>query len=193
MSEKHDGKVRHLTWALQQREVFRRQRHEVATRYEQAGVPVRRAYSATPSTRSSRYETSLRPTIHSRGDLFSQGSSQGQNGLLTQGSEDGEGNMMESWAGYFASSPANPTVSLPKPTYPYVYQRMASEVGDAMEAAAVRNKRRMEELSRQKQDAETKSQLVAMDLFEQQIQARLRENNRSLFNNGSAAQEEYND
>lgn len=195
MSERKNNKVRHLTWALQQREVFRRQRHEVAMRYERAGAPQRMAYSALPSTRASRYETSLRPSITSGRDSFSRNytesnASRTQQGNGMQGAAFG--NMMDSWASFFASSSPPPSVSLPKPTYPTVYRRMASEVGEAMESAALRTQRKLEEVALQKEEAETNAQLQAMDLFENQIQARNRERNRSMFSNGGA-QDDYDD
>ena len=199
MSERNNDKVKHLSWALQQREIFRRQRHEIAMRYAKAGAPPRMAYSALPSTRASRYETSLRPSIPSSGqDSLSHGYSNIGSSTSPTHHSNGKaaafGNMMDSWSGFFASSPPPPTVSLPKQTYPNVYRRMASEVGDAMESSAIRTQRKFEERAIQKEEAETNTQLEAMDLFEKHIQARNREKNRSMFSNGGAQEEdEYDD
>mmetsp|Transcript_1579 Transcript_1579/g.4250 ORF Transcript_1579/g.4250 Transcript_1579/m.4250 type:complete len:356 (-) Transcript_1579:621-1688(-) len=51
MLQRHMRHTRHASLAEQQRERFRRQRLESAQRYERAGLPARRAYSAVPASR----------------------------------------------------------------------------------------------------------------------------------------------
>ena len=189
MSERHDGKVRHFTWALQQREIFRRQRHEVAARYEHAGLPQRMAYSNVPSPRgSSRYGTSLRPSLPSGGLMRGDTAPDSQQHYDARGSMGG---MMESWEGFFATSAPVAAVSLPKPTYPQVYKRMSAEVGETMVAAAERTQRRAEEAARQKEGAETQVQLANMDAFEMQLKAmqKEKERRRSVLSKGSKQKE----
>lgn len=48
-AERQDENVRHYTWAVQQRETFRRQRQETAERYMRSGLPARKSYSARPA------------------------------------------------------------------------------------------------------------------------------------------------
>lgn len=150
--ERSNENVRHFTWAVQQRETFRRQRQEAADRYTRSGLPVRKAYSARAA-----------PASYSNSPSF-----------ISSPSVDRP--VSGSSANY------KPVISLPKQTYVNVYARMAAEANDALENSLELSRRRAEEVARKKEADELKNQLREMDGFETHIRGVMRQRARETMN-----------
>jgi hypothetical protein len=149
----NDTDKRRGTWAMQQREVFRRQRQEVAERYARAGVPERRAYSAMQANRKSVLETSTHA------------------GSYGQQAEE-------------HSLPLPSSRPLPRPSYPSVYPKTSKPGADLIasvyEVACMRQCQAGEE----KEAAENRSQLKALEEFERSLEM-MQKNSRSSYEDHS--------
>ncbi|GAX86567.1 hypothetical protein CEUSTIGMA_g13974.t1, partial [Chlamydomonas eustigma] len=177
--ERTSEKVRHLTWALQQREVFRRQRQEVAARYQRAGIPPRRQYHSLPNSRGSLRSpgsadlaaeagwdpSSMRNEM--MGDSQMSARSTGVKSMGTVGSDSG-------WAAYFPPGQKlthSVSIPLPKPTYTQVYKKMASEKEELAVTSAQKLLKRAEESAHRRQEDEKKGDMASIDIFDQELRA----------------------
>jgi len=165
--------MKHMAWAQRQRQIFLRQRQERALAYAQSGVPVRPAHvlaaqaSAAAAARDEgdsekgNFQSATFPSSHqglhrsrpcTTGSLHSYVARWGNNSHLpcedsSRGALAGEGDLQ-----------GRGSISLPKPTYRKIFDRMGSETAESPRRAALlwQQKQNAIKASKEVSDPQTK-------------------------------------
>ncbi len=151
LEEHAQDQRRRNAWAAAQRSMFRRQRQEVAMRYQSLNLPLRPTHQWVLS------EEQQQPAAEQQ-----------------QG-----GDAAEELGGHVAAPP--PSVPLPKPTYVKVYDRMAHEIEESPRLKEEQWARARQSARLSKQKAELDAEVAALDGFEDFLQAVQRQRARSQY------------
>mmetsp|Transcript_5319 Transcript_5319/g.11626 ORF Transcript_5319/g.11626 Transcript_5319/m.11626 type:complete len:444 (-) Transcript_5319:174-1505(-) len=178
--ERETERLRHFSWAARQREIFRRQRQEVAARYARAGLPLReaqRSAMSAPSHRSSLVTAgsegsgALGGTTYMGGPLpFGAGSrpvTVGTMGYTESVNAARPGSIISNWGSTMLAEPAPlPSISLPKPTFVKIYDRISAEADEGPRAKAEAYRQKLEAAARAREGTEVEGAVRELDDFE---------------------------
>ncbi|KAF5832637.1 hypothetical protein DUNSADRAFT_11423 [Dunaliella salina] len=173
--------VKHMTWAQRQRQIFLRQRQERALAYAQSGVPVRPAHvlaaqaSAAAAAadeghgEGSDSHSAIFPSSHqglhrprpcTTGSFHTYVPRWGSNSHVL--SEDSSTGALAGEEGLGGQS----SISLPKPTYRKIFDRMGNETAESPRRAALLWQQKQDAIKASKEALMIASQMRELDEFE---------------------------
>lgn len=200
--ERRDEKVRHSTWANRQREVFRRQRQESAHKYRSSGLNLRETYVHHPptgeadvpeqanqapeipgTTSTSQYVAGSTGGLSPRNLNFSVTGINCTSGALyaTYKSASNDGIPVNDTPP--SSGPHQPTISLPKPTFFKVHDRMINDSEESAVGRVHAHQRRLLEEGHAKEKSEAAEAVRMLDEFETQVRSTAKSRRNSMVGN----------
>lgn len=204
MEERQAERNKHQAWATQQREIFRRQRRELANKYQQMGLSPRPSYAWAassdymPFNSEGSWEGSIRPSTvgTSTGDAgFTVGlppsaftdsrAVTAEEGAprpwsaFSEGYLPGATSFSQSQQVGISEQPR--PIALPKPTYSKIYDRIGAEIADSPRLVTETWRRKNECIRAQKEEQVIKSELAELDGFEDHLAFIKRQKARSQY------------